>query len=180
MAMLDKLYITPKQWLHILRWTLYSLLFLLAMMLQTVVFGNRTLLGVHPCFVPPVITCVCLREGPERGGLFALLTSLFWCLSGTDMGSVSLLLLTVLPISGSLLCRAVLENRFFTSLLITAVTLLTEQSAIFFLKYFFDGLAGHLYLTELLPCVFVSLLVQPLVYLLVKRIEKVGEPYEST
>ena len=46
--MLDKLYITPKQWLHILRWTLYALLFLLAMMLQTVAFGNRTLLGVHP------------------------------------------------------------------------------------------------------------------------------------
>lgn len=178
--MLDKLYITPKQWLHILRWTLYALLFLLAMMLQTVVFGNRTLLGVHPQFVPLVICCVCLREGPERGGLFALLTSLFWCLSGADMGSVSLLLLTVLPIGGSLLCRAVLENRFLSSLLITAVIMLVEQSAIFVLKYFFDGLAGPLYLTELLPCVFVSLLAQPLIYLLVKRIEKVGEPYEST
>ena len=178
--MLDKLYITPKQWLHILRWTLYSLLFLLAMMLQTVVFGNRTLLGVHPQLVPLVICCVCLREGPDRGGLFALLTSLFWCLSGADMGSVSLLLLTVLPIAGGLLCRVVLENRFLSCLIITAVTLLLEQSTIFILKYFFDGLPGGLYLSELLPCVFVSLLAQPLIYLLVKCIEKVGEPYEST
>ena len=29
--MLDKLYITPRQWLRILRWTLYAALFLLAM-----------------------------------------------------------------------------------------------------------------------------------------------------
>ena len=41
--MLDKLYITPRQWLRILRWTLYAALFLLALLVQTVVFGNRTI-----------------------------------------------------------------------------------------------------------------------------------------
>lgn len=46
--MLDKLYITPRQWLRILRWTLYAALFLLALLVQTVVFGNRTVLGAHP------------------------------------------------------------------------------------------------------------------------------------
>ena len=75
--MLDKLYITPRQWLRILRWTLYFLLFLLAMLLQTVVFGNRRLFGAQLDLVPIVIACVCLREGAERGGTFALLTSLF-------------------------------------------------------------------------------------------------------
>ena len=64
--MLDKLYITPRQWLRILRWTLYAALFLLALLVQTVVFGNRTILGAHPDLVAIVITCVCLREGPER------------------------------------------------------------------------------------------------------------------
>ena len=59
--MLDKLYITPRQWLHILRWSLYVVLFIVAMMVQTVVLGNRTLFGAHPHFVPVVITCVCLR-----------------------------------------------------------------------------------------------------------------------
>lgn len=178
--MLDKLYITPKQWMHILRWTLYTLLFLFAMMLQTVVFGKHTFLGTHPSFVPIVITCVCLREGPERGGLFALLTSLLWCLSGADQGSVSIAVLTVLPVCGSLLCRRVLENRFLPCLIITFLTLFTEQTVIFLLKLFFDEMKGSLYLTELLPCVFVSLLVQPCIYLLVKRIERIGEPYEPT
>ena len=104
--MLDKLYITPRQWLRILRWTLYAALFLLALLVQTVVFGNRTILGAHPDLVAIVITCVCLREGPERGGTFALIASLVWCLSGIDQGSVCLLVLTVLPVLGSILCRA--------------------------------------------------------------------------
>ena len=103
--MLDKLYITPRQWLRILRWTLYAALFLLALLVQTVVFGNRTILGAHPDLVAIVITCVCLREGPERGGTFALLASLVWCLSGIDQGSVCLLVLTVLP-AARLLCHA--------------------------------------------------------------------------
>ena len=38
--MLDKLYITPRQWLRILRWTLYAALFLLALLVQTVVFAG--------------------------------------------------------------------------------------------------------------------------------------------
>ncbi len=177
--MLDKLYITPKQWLHILRWTLYSLLFLLAMMLQTVVFGNHKLFGVQPNLVPVVITCVCLREGAERGGLFALLTSLFWCLSGADEGSVSIAVLTIVPVLGSLLCSAVLANRFLPSLAITVVTLFTEQTLIFLLKYFFGAAAGSSFLTELIPCVLVSTLAQPAVYLLVKCIEKIGDAYES-
>lgn len=178
--MLDKLYITPKQWLHILRWTLYTLLFLLAMMLQTVVFGNHTVFGVQPNLVPVVITCVCLREGAERGGLFALLTSLLWCLSGADEGSVSVAVLTVVPVLGSVLCSAVLANRFLPCLAVTIVTLFVEQSVIFLLKYFFDNMAGIRFLTDLIPCVLVSALAQPLVYLLVKRIEKVGDAYEST
>ena len=53
--MLDKLYITPRQWLRILRWTLYAALFLLALLVQTVVFGNRTILGAHPDLVAIVI-----------------------------------------------------------------------------------------------------------------------------
>ena len=84
--MLDKLYITPRQWLRILRWTLYAALFLLSLLVQTVVFGSRTILGAHPDLVAIVITCVCLREGPERGGTFALIASLVWCLSGIDQG----------------------------------------------------------------------------------------------
>lgn len=178
--MLDKLYITPRQWLHILRWTLYALLFLLALLVQTVVLGNRSLFGAQPHLVPVVIVCVCLREGPERGGLFALLASLFWCLSGVSMGSVSIAVLTVVPVLASVLCRAVLANRFVPCLLATAVTLLAEQGLIFLIRYFFYGMDGSLLLRRFLPCVLVSVVFQPLIYFLVKRISTIGDAYEST
>ena len=178
--MLDKLYITPRQWMHILRWTMYALLLLLAMMVQTVVLGNRTIFGIKPDFVPVVIVCVCLREGPERGGLFALLASFFWYLSGADQGSIGIAVLTVLPVLGSVLLRSTLTNRFLPCLLFTLFTLLTQHSLMFLWRLIFDKMDGTLFFTRLLPCVLVSLLVQPPVYWLVKRIEKIGEPYEST
>ncbi len=178
--MLDKLYITPKQWLHILRWTLYALLFLLAMMFQTVVLGNRPIFGVIPDFVTVVITCVCLREGPQRGGWFALLTSVFWCLSGADNGSISIAVMTIMPVMGSIVCRCVLNNRFMPSVLVTAVTLFTLHGIIFLLKYLIDGMHPSLFVQKLLPCVLLSLLAQPIIYLLVKKINRIGDDYEST
>ena len=158
--MLDKLYITPRQWLRILRWTLYAALFLLALLVQTVVFGNRTILGAHPDLVAIVITCVCLREGPERGGTFALIAS-------------------VLPVLGSILCRAVLANRFLPSLLVCFVTLAVEQGLILLMKHFFAGVAWE-QAGRALRCLLVTLPVQPAVYGLVKCIAKIGEYHEST
>lgn len=177
--MLDKLYITPKQWMHVLRWTLYTLLLLTAMMVQTVVLGNHTILGIHPDFVPVVIVCVCMREGPERGGVFALLGSLLWCLSGADLGSICIAVLTIVPVLGGIACRAVLVNRFVPCVVITVLALFLEHAVAFFIGFFFNGMAGILFFTDLLPCVLISSLVQPLVYLVVKRIEKVGDAYES-
>ena len=178
--MLDKLYITPRQWLLILRWALYRLLFLTVMMVQTVVLGNRTVFGIHPSFVPVVISCVCLREGAERGGLFALIASVFWCLSGADQGSVSILVLTVVPVLGALLCRAVLINRFLPCLAISFLALCCDQALCFLLKYFLGQMSVSLFTQQLIPCVLVSILSQPLLYWLVKCIAKIGASYEST
>lgn len=177
--MLDKLYITPRQWLRILRWTLYCVLLVLMMMLQTVVFGNRTVFGIHPDLVPLVITCICLREGPERGGLFALLASLGWCLSGVDLGSVRILILTVVPVLGSLLCHSVLANRFLPCFIFTLLTLFCEQSAMFLLKHFFGTLPAHCFPNEALPCVLISVVLQPVVYWAVKATSRIGDAYES-
>ena len=177
--MLDKLYITPRQWLHFLRWSLYSFVFLLAMMLQTVVLGNRTFFGVHPDFVPIVITCVCLREGAERGGLFALLTSVFWALSGIEYGSLHILLLTVLPIVGSLLSSRLLSSRLMPCFIWTLFTLWVLHSVIFIFQTAFSATDSSLYFSVLLPCVCVSALTQPVFYWLVKCIENIGDKYES-
>lgn len=177
--MLDKLYITPKQWTQIFRWALYCLLFLVAMMLQTVILGRYKLFGLQPDLVPVVISCVCLREGPERGGAYALGCSLFWALSGVDQGALLILLLTVLPILASVLLRRIFTHGFVSALVCCALILLLTHSASFLLKLFYESARGSLYFTRLLPTVVVSLLAQPAIYGLVKCIQKIGDPYEA-
>lgn len=177
--MLDKLYITPRQWMHILRWSLYALLLLTAMLVQTVVLGNHTLWGAKPDFVPVVIACVCLREGAQRGGLFALLGSIFWALSGADMGSVYIIVLTVIPIWGTLLYKEFLFSRFLPCLVLCFLTLAVQHNVMFFLRFVYEPIDFNLYFTRLVPCVLVSLLAQPLCYWLVNCIVKIGDAYES-
>ena len=178
--MLDKFYITPRQWMHFLRWCLYAFLLLIAILVQTVVLGNHTLFGAKPDFVPVVITCICLREGAERGGLFALFGSIFWALSGADMGSVYIITLTVLPILGALFCKRYLSSRFLPCLILSFLTLFIHHNITFLLKYIYENIAGDLYFTRMIPCILVSLIAQPLFYWLAKCIEKIGDAYEST
>ena len=178
--MLDKLYLTPKQWRRILRWTLYSLLFLSALIAETVILGRDGFWGQSLALSPLVIVCVAMREGPERGGLFALLTSSFLALSGADQGPLQLLCLTVLSICGSHFSRKIFSVEYLPSLLCSGLFLLVTQTLCFLLKVFYQGIPRQLYLTRLIPGILVSLLFQPLIYWLVKSIEKIGDPYEAT
>ncbi len=177
--MLEKLYITPRQWLRILRRVLYALLFLLAILLQTTVFGNRTLFGLRPDFVSVVIACVCLREGAERGGLFALLAAFAWYLTGAHQGSVCIAVLTLVPVLGCVAAEVWFNRRFLPCLAVTVLTVFARQSVMFLLEYFFDGLPGTLFAARVLPCVLASAAVQPLVYLLVRAVSRIGDAYES-
>jgi hypothetical protein len=120
-----------------------------------------------------------MMEGPERGGLFALLTSTFWALSGADQGALQILFLTALPIVTGYLCRKIFTLNFLTCLISCVLILLLTQSTAFFLKCLFEKLPKELFLTRLLPGIPVSLLFQPLTYWLVKSIQKIGDPYET-
>lgn len=177
--MLDKFYITPGQWRHFFRWTLYSLLFLSAMILQTVIWGDDGFLGQNPHVVAVVILTVCMVEGTERGGLFALLTSTFWALSGIDRGALQILCLTTLPILSVYWTRKLFSISYIPDLLSCGLILFITNTVDFLLRMFYDGVPGHMFFTRLLPGIGVTLLFQPLIYWLVKSMEKIGDPYEA-
>lgn len=178
--MLEKFYITPGQWRHILRWFLYGMVFLGAMMLQTVILGRDGLFGQHPDIVAVVIITVCMVEGPERGGLFALVTSTFWALSGIDRGALQILCLTVIPVVCVHYSSRIFSIKYIPALLSCGLTMFLSHSLSFVLKVFYEAAPTHLFTTYLLPGLLVSLLFQPPVYWLSKSIEKIGDPYEAT
>lgn len=172
--MLKHFHITARQWKALLKWTIYGMLFLLTLMFQTVILAKHPPFGVKPNLVAPLLVCVCIREGAERGGVFALLTALIWCFSGADYGNLSVAILPVCAILSAVLCRAVLTARLIPTLLFCLLTGLIHESAIFALKVLLAGVSPRCFVSVVLPAVGLSLPAVPLQYLLAKTIGKIG------
>ena len=176
--MLKHFHLTRLQRLAVLRWVLYCLLFLLVLLIEDILLSQLPVFGtkLHP--LPLLIICICIREGPERGGLFALLATIFWYLSGADYGNLSVAILPICSIIAAVLCRAVMTVRFVTTLLSCFVISLLNDSVIFAFKMLLSSVSLDQYLPVLLPGVMLSLLAVPLLYLAVKAISRIGVQHE--
>ena len=173
--MLKYVHLTRLQWQGILKWSLYGLLTLLVLLLQTVVLSQLPVWGAKLTPLPGLIVCVCVREGPEKGGLYAVLAALLWCLSGADFGNLSLAVIPVGAILSAVLCRAVLTLRFLpTAMCCLAVTLL-NAAVIFIFKLILPPTVALENLWRLLlPGAAASMAFVPLHYALVKLISRIG------
>ena len=172
--MLKQLHLTRRQWLGILKWTLYALFFLFVMIVQTVILARLPIFGIKLTLVPLVLVCVCIREGPERGGVFALLASTVWCLSGADYGNLSIVLLTFCAVLSSVLCIAVLLRSFWTGAVCCLLTMVIHEGGILLFKVLLGRIAPSNLWRVVLPGVALSMLAYPLIYLIVKLIGKSG------
>lgn len=173
--MLKHLHLTRLQWLGILKWSLYGLLTLAVLLLQTVLLAQLPILGIKLMPLPVLIVCVCVREGPEKGGVYAILATLFWCLSGADYGNLSVALIPIGSMLSAVLCRAVLTLRLLpTSLCCLAVTLVNATAIFVFKMILPPTLTLDQYWRVLLPEVLLSMTFVPLHYALVKLIGRIG------
>ena len=139
MAVFKHLHLTKLQWQGVLRWGLYSLALLVTLVLETVLFGKLRVLGAKLTIVPLLLCCAAIREGPEKGGLFALIGSVLWCFSGTDMGNLSVAAVTVMAVLSAVLCKAVLTDSLVSSALCCLVTLMVNGGVIFAFKLLLTG-----------------------------------------
>ena len=113
--MFQHFHLTRRQWFGILKWSVYVLVFLLTVVTQSAILSRLRPFGLKFSVVPILLVCICLREGPEKGGLFVLLGATFYALSGVDMGNVSLLVVTVCAVLSAFLCQTVLADRIFSA-----------------------------------------------------------------
>ena len=93
-TLMGKLFLTRRQRQVILKWFLFSLVYLVLQVMQDVLFSRIQIWGGCPDLVPGYLLLVCLMQGPGSGGLFALLAGVFRSLSGAVLGPVSLLVTT--------------------------------------------------------------------------------------
>ncbi len=172
--MLKHFHLTRRQWIAVLKWTIYALLFLTVLIVQDVILAKHPPFGLKLRLIPVYIVCVCVREGPEQGGLFALIASVIWCLSGADYGNLSVAILPIGSILGAVLCRAVLTVRFLPTFLCCAAVCLVNESVIFAFKLVLTAISPGQYLRALLPSVGLSLLSVPALYFPVKGVSRTG------
>lgn len=162
-----------EQLLQILQWVLYAMLFLFAMLLQSIVLPQLDIGGITLCAIPICLACVSVREGADRSTVYGLLTGTFFCLSGADCGPLYLVLFTL----SCALCGAICDQfytRTIASTFLLSILSLTICEGLVFLFRVYTGIVPiSLWFRVLLPEILLSMLLFPLFYLAVWAISKI-------
>ena len=170
---LGKLYITKKQRLKVLKWTLFALCCLVLLILQDVLMSRLSFFGATTDLVACAILMICLLSGAESGGVFAVAASFIWVFSGSAPGIYSAVLLTALGIFLSIFRQMYLRKGYGATVFCTGIALLGYEMAVFVIGLLLGATrldrAGIFLLTALY-----SGLAMPLLYPILSAISKIG------
>lgn len=172
--MLRYFHMTRQQWKQLVKWSVYGVFFLILLLLQTVVAAKNPVFGIKLCLIPAFLVCVCIKEGPEAGGLFALIGSVVWCLSGSDYGNLTIVTLTICAIVSSVLCRTLLNDRLLAVWLCVLSSCLINDSVIFLFKIILVNIDVRNFWRILLPGAAASSVFSLVIYPLVRLIHRIG------
>lgn len=156
-----------------LMWVLYSVLFLLLVVLQTVVFGRVRFFDAKLSLIPVCIACVAMHCGAEAGALYGLCCGTFWCFTGVSGGALLIVLLSACGAVIGYLCDRYLVRQFLSALLMSLLALAVCQTVLFLFQWNLGTIPVST--IRVLPVqIGLSLLACPPVYLCAWAIRKVG------
>lgn len=171
--LLQLLHLTKLQRQKLLKWTLYSAVILMLLILQDVIMSQFHFLGATTDLVISGILLISVMEDSENGGLFALLSATFYVFSGSAPGPYAIGYLTVLAIGAAIFRQLYWRRGFTSNVLCAAIAVVVYEVAVYgtgvFLGLTYWGRIGVFLLTALFGCI--TLL--PL-YPLVRVIGKIG------
>lgn len=169
----QKLYLTPQQQRRYLKWILLSLLCLVLLVLQDVLFSRMSLYGATVDMVPAVLLLICVIHGAEGGAAFLLAGALVYWLAGSAPGVYVILLIPLFGTVAAAFRQAYLRKGFRTTLMCTAAALVAYET-VSFLASLLLGVTrfGRAYV--MMISTVLSLLTLPAVFLLVWGICKIG------
>ena len=158
----------------ILKWSLYAVLFLFAVLVQTIVLPRIPIGGIALCVIPTCVACVAVQEGAERSVLFALLASTVYCLSGADCGPIYIVTLTLTAALSGAVCDHFYTRTFVPALVLSLMGLPICEGTAFLFRVYIGTVAGALWQTVLLPEILFSVLAYPLFYLGAWAVSRIG------
>lgn len=163
----------PEKRKKAIMWSLYALLLVGLVLLQTVFLGRISIWGIHLDLLPVLTACVAVCCGAEQGGTFALCAGLLWALSGGSDGGMTTVCLTVSAIGAGYLCDAVLHRNLLTATVMCAMCCLVTFFGIYLVRIYLDG-TGLWGAAKCLLQTAVSLVTAPGIYWLARKIRKAG------
>lgn len=172
-GLLSKLFLTKKQRISLLKWTLYTLTLLVLSILQDVLLSRMRIFGATTELVPCGIFLICLAEGLETGSVFSLVAACIYLFSGTAAGHYSIVFITALSIGVTLFRQSYLRKGFSAAMLCTVFAMVVYEMAVFAIGLFLNmttfGRIGTHLLTALL-----TLVAAPVLYPIVSGISTIG------
>ena len=172
-TLLNKLYITATQRKIILKWFLYAMVLLVLSVLQDVIFSRVRIFGATTDLVPCAILLICVLQGSETGGVFALVAAAMYRFSGTSPGDHVIVLLPALGIFAAILRQSYLRKGFSANALCVCVAMMLYELILFVICLLFSRTSAERIGAFLLAGAF-SLVLIPVLYPIAMAIDKVG------
>ena len=168
-----KLRLTALQRKQVLKWVLYALVCLAALVLQDVLMGRMSIRGATTDLVPAAILLIAVISDCHDGSLFALIASLMFVFSGSSPGPYVLAYLTIFGVGAAVFRQMFWRRGFRSNILCAGLALLVYELAVWgtgiFLGLTYWGRFGVFMMTWLL-----SFAVMIALYPLARRIQKIG------
>ena len=168
-----KLHLTRQQKLHLLKWSLYSLLCLFLLILQDVVMSRISIYGATTDLVPCAILLITVLADAHAGSMFVLFSSMFYVFSGSAPGPYAIGYLTVLGVGAALIRQIYWRRGFSSNMLCAGAAMMLYELAVYatgiFMGLTYWGRIGVFALTG-----GISLVIMLALYPLVRVIGKIG------
>lgn len=169
----EKMLLSQRQRFGVLRWTLFGLLCVLALLVQDVMVHRVDIFGAGADLVPCVIIMIAALQGAEAGSIFSLVASIVYYFSGSAQGPYVVPLITVIAILAVIFRQACLRKGFFSILLSTALGMICYELLLFGIGLFLRHTVTQWTMATVMTA-FLSLVAVPVGYPLARAIGKIG------
>lgn len=170
---LNKLYITRLQRLTLLKWSLYSVLFLAALVIQDSVLSRYRIFDGLFDLAPAVIILITVIQGSYSGSVFALAASMFYVFAGTGPGNYGFFLLTLYACLAAVFREGFMRRSRGSIWMCSGAALVLYELTVFGIGLLMK-ITYSRRIWAFLVTIVLSVLVMPALTPIVERIGKIG------
>ena len=172
-GLLNKLYLTPRQRLTILKWTLFGLCLLVLSLVQDVLLCQMSIFGATTDLVSAGILLISLILQPDQSSVFALVGSTLYYFSGSAAGPYCIAMLTVLSLMLNIFRHAFLRRNFGSILLCAGIGMLVYELVLYCVGLFLGFTTAARFPVFLITAL-LSIAVMPILYPAFQAVGKIG------